>query len=109
MRRTPISNTGCPGASGNARCSGCVRVTSINAVPDSPGRARQLGFLGAVLQSHAHAFDRAGEDDLFHLALGEIAGLQLLARRGELDFLGTQHGNHLVLTTGVRARRRGHL
>ena len=97
MRRTPMA-TDWPSVTGNARCSCCVRVTSSNR--QSPARFQlddELRVRTPFVESHAHALERAGENHLLDCAVRDEVRAQVVARRRELDFFGTQHGDHFVL------------
>ena len=57
-----------PGCTWNARCSGCVRVTSRKRRCRGVSRASCASF-APLVEPHAHALQRAREHHLFHRAL----------------------------------------
>ncbi len=56
---------------------------------------------GTVDKTHAHPLERAGEHELVDRAVREEVRAQIVASRGELDLLGPQHRDDLVLAAAV--------
>ncbi len=97
MRRVPTA-TSRPGASGNARCSGWVRVTSIQTGAMVLAGGIPLG----TLRSHpdAQPLERARELHFLDVAIAEEAGRQRIPVGGEFHFLGPEHGHHFLFAPG---------
>ena len=93
--------TSCPGARGKARCSGWVRVTSIQT--GAMALARGVGIPLGALSPHpdAQALERARELHFLDMPVAEEAGHQGVPVRGQLGFFGPEHGHHFLFPAGL--------